>query len=93
MLSSHVAAFLQAAKKYSCNIGLRAPNEHQRIWVGQAGVYPKPVTCPAKTADNASHPLAGLVVSPVLQDEAFTLKTVWDALKNWKSLLAKRNNI
>ncbi len=57
-------------------------------WVGQEDCVPKPVTCKAKTADMAHHPLAGLVVNPFVRPEAFSARRTPDAQYCWRQLAA-----
>ena len=74
-------AFWKAASKYRCWIAVREPNPFSYRWIGEPNHTPKPVCCKAKTADNGSHPFAGLVVDPNICKDAFRDTTA--AMKSW----------
>lgn len=84
MHPQHKEIFFAVASQLNCWIGLREPNELSDQWVGKEGYIPKPVSCKAKTADAAGHPFAGLVVSPVICEEAFKLQSQITAIEKWK---------
>ncbi len=83
MRSDHREVFKSVATREKCWIGLREPNPLGDKWIGSVQSLPKPVTCKAKTATNSMHEYGGLVVSPLLCPEAFTVTTKANAIKKW----------
>jgi hypothetical protein len=82
MISSHVKAFQQVAHELRCQIIVRSVNRAANHWIQHTNLcFPKPVHCPAKTADG-SHLLAGLVVNPYAVPNAFTQPG--NAQEKWK---------
>ncbi len=81
-------AFAQAARTFNCWILVRRTNPDSLKYVGLPGYTPKPIDCKAKTANNPSHPLAGLVVDPVRVPQAFEsdklpkVKQCWEAFSS-----------
>jgi len=87
MEAKHREAFFQAADQLQCWIGVREPNPLAGRWMGAPRCAPKPQSCQAKTADNPTHPLAGLVVNPNVREEAF--QNLIDAKAIWNSWIGK----
>lgn len=83
MKREHHRIFLEAAQRLNCWIGLREPNPLADKWIGRSGYIPKSDKVKAKTADNADHPLAGLVVDPTLCPDAFSEGIRQRAKENW----------
>lgn len=79
----HSQAFVRAALKFQCEIVIREPNKSSARYMGMRLYRPKPLLCKAKTADCTDHPAAGLVVSPELCPDAFTLSRRQNAGKEW----------
>jgi hypothetical protein len=84
MLPHHKETFFAVANQLFCWIGLREPNELSDKWIGRSGYVPKSMHCKAKTADNAFYPYSGLVVNPLLCEDAFHYTTLEDAKEKWK---------
>jgi len=66
--------FLEAARHFQVWILVRRTNVASLQYIGQPGYIPKRIDCKAKTADKDVPPykLAGLVVDPNLQGNAFS---------------------
>lgn len=84
MNQAHKNAFFTVADQFGCWIGLREPNPLADRWIGRPGYTPKAESCKAKTADDAAHPLGGLVVDPTLCPAAFRRDTVRQAVDTWQ---------
>jgi hypothetical protein len=81
--------FFDAADAHTCWIGLREPNPLSERWIGQRGYTPKMMDCKAKTADNPTHRLAGLVVDPTRCPDAFRTESLAAAKHTWKEKFLK----
>lgn len=75
--------FFRVAQQFNCWIGLREPNPLSLKWIGKAGFTAKPLSCKAKTSDNPAYQYAGLVVSPGMCPQAFTVQTLRSAIDTW----------
>lgn len=84
MQQRHRDVFFAVADANRCWIGVREPNDLADRWIGRPGYIPKPVTCKAKTADNPTHRLAGLVVDPTLEPGAFRAESLLGAQESWR---------
>lgn len=84
MLAQHRDAFFEVATTHHCWIGLRDPNALADPWIGRQGCYPKPITCKAKTADVPGKPFSGLVVSPWILDDHFSMSRLDKARRSWE---------
>ena len=87
MLDKHKRVFFAVADKFKVWIGVREPNELSDRWIGRPGYVPKCVECKAKTADEATHKFAGLVVNPVVCPDAFMPRSALQALSTWREFL------
>lgn len=74
--------FAQVAKDEKVWILVRATNVHSLRYIGKAGFLPKPVDCKAKTADQGGAK-AGLVVSPCVDEGAFSRDRLKKAKEAW----------
>jgi len=83
----HSQAFVRAAQKFQCEIVIREPNKSSAAYMGMRLYRPKPSLCKAKTADSREHRAAGLVVSPKLCPDAFTLSKRQKAVEEWGTFL------
>jgi hypothetical protein len=79
--------FYKAAEECTCWIGVREPNPLSDKWIGRAGYVPKGVNCKAKTSDNPTFALAGLIVDPTMRPEAFKRETLATAVDTWNKFL------
>lgn len=84
MLPQHRDAFFEVATSHHCWIGLRDPNPLADPWISKQGCYPKPITCKAKTADVPGKPFSGLVVSPWILDDHFSMSRRDKARRSWE---------
>lgn len=91
--------FCMTAQKYGVYLLVRRTNESSLPYVGKPGYYPKPLVVKAKTADldpppmsfkvggqkqTVQHRVAGLVVHPDLQPQAFAGNKVEKAVGCWR---------
>jgi len=85
MRPDHMEVFYKAAAECACWIGVREPNPLADRWIGRPGYIPKAANCKAKTSDNPTFALAGLVVDPTMRPEAFKPNTLASAVDTWKN--------
>jgi hypothetical protein len=93
MIQQHKLIFFKVAAQFNCIIGVREPNPLADKWIGRAGYTPKMQSCKAKTANNAGHPFAGLVVDPLLCPDAFTEKSLPVAKEKWTDSFLSGGNL
>src|SRR2546421_47797 len=84
MRETYKNAFFDAAQSYTCWMGVREPNPLSEQWIGRACYTPKMEACKAKSADNETHRLAGLVVNPVACGDAFRPESRAAAVDTWE---------
>jgi len=99
MRGKDLRSFMQVARQYNVIILVRHTNEDSLRYVGNPGYYPKPAAVKAKTADKnppavaklvggrrttSSHDIAGLVVHPGFQPEAYAGAKVHKAVDCWE---------
>lgn len=89
MLQEHINIFKQVAKELKCTIVLREPNKASEKHIGKGGYISKDTQCKAKTADDSSHHLGGMVVSPYLCPLAFKPETLKEAKEKWDKWLSE----
>ena len=82
---NHFNVFVAAAQKFNCHILVRETGRAALSWVGRRGYTGKRADLKAKTANRNfdSHPIAGLVCSPMLLPQAFTADRLSKAWKAW----------
>jgi hypothetical protein len=101
MREAHRQAFWKVADESKVWIGVRETNSLAEKHIGVPGYHPKPEDCKAKTSDNQSHPLAGLVINPYVKSCQTAFLNLSGAQKMWLEFLtdgrvaggANRNSI
>ncbi len=74
---------MDAADKFGVWVSLRDPNPLSEKYIGNGSFVPKGMLVKGKSADNPAHPLAGLVVDPMLCPEAFLPTSIFRATQTW----------